>query len=261
MNPPEYKKNSYYRLPIKNQLTQKVSHAIEGGDYEIMGLLQGKIDKKTIIVTNVIELPVEGTETRLNRNDFAIGWYHSHPGYGCWLSGIDVSTQTLNQQYQDPWIAIVVDPKKTISSGKVSIGAFRCYPEGEKVQKNTHINTVKLSFSKKEEYSAFADMYYELEISYFKSSLDERFLRNASYSFVDEPRSISEDYENRLQESLENLELVKSIKSELFSIQSVQNRDNNLSRLLRNMQNISRRSDKEVVSQIIQNTILGPDNN
>lgn len=21
------------------------------------------------------------------------GWYHSHPGYGCWLSGIDVQTQ------------------------------------------------------------------------------------------------------------------------------------------------------------------------
>jgi hypothetical protein len=22
-----------------------------------------------------------------------VGWYHSHPGYGCWLSGIDVGTQ------------------------------------------------------------------------------------------------------------------------------------------------------------------------
>ena len=38
----------------------------------------------------------------------AIGWYHSHPGYGCWLSGIDVSTQMLNQQYQEPWVAVVV---------------------------------------------------------------------------------------------------------------------------------------------------------
>ena len=37
-----------------------------------------------------------------------IGWYHSHPGYGCWLSGIDVGTQMLNQQYQEPWVAIVV---------------------------------------------------------------------------------------------------------------------------------------------------------
>ena len=39
-----------------------------------------------------------------------VGWYHSHPGYGCWLSGIDVSTQSLNQGFQDPYLAIVVDP-------------------------------------------------------------------------------------------------------------------------------------------------------
>lgn len=29
-----------------------------------------------------------------------MGWYHSHPGYGCWLSGIDVGTQMTNQKYQ-----------------------------------------------------------------------------------------------------------------------------------------------------------------
>jgi COP9 signalosome complex subunit 5 len=57
-------------------------------------------------------LPVEATETRVNasasadvymlahrdacekvnRPEVISGWYHSHPGYGCWLSGIDVST-------------------------------------------------------------------------------------------------------------------------------------------------------------------------
>ncbi len=42
------------------------------------------------------------------RLENVIGWYHSHPGYGCWLSGIDVSTQMLNQQFQEPWVALVV---------------------------------------------------------------------------------------------------------------------------------------------------------
>ena len=37
-----------------------------------------------------------------------VGWYHSHPGYGCWLSGTDVATQLTNQQHQDPWLAVVV---------------------------------------------------------------------------------------------------------------------------------------------------------
>lgn len=34
------------------------------------------------------------------RLENVVGWYHSHPGYGCWLSGIDVGTQMTNQKYQ-----------------------------------------------------------------------------------------------------------------------------------------------------------------
>ena len=30
---------------------------------------------------------------RAGRAENIVGWYHSHPGYGCWLSGIDVGTQ------------------------------------------------------------------------------------------------------------------------------------------------------------------------
>lgn len=66
---------------------------------------------------------------KVGRLENAIGWYHSHPGYGCWLSGIDVSTQMLNQNYQEPFVAIVIDPTRTISAGKVCIGAFRTYPK------------------------------------------------------------------------------------------------------------------------------------
>jgi len=46
--------------------------------------------------------------TQVGRLENAVGWYHSHPGYGCWLSGIDVGTQMLNQQFQEPFVAIVV---------------------------------------------------------------------------------------------------------------------------------------------------------
>ncbi|KAG8260244.1 COP9 signalosome complex subunit 5 [Homalodisca vitripennis] len=65
----------------------------------------------------------------VGRQENAIGWYHSHPGYGCWLSGIDVSTQMLNQNFQEPFVAIVIDPVRTISAGKVCLGAFRTYPK------------------------------------------------------------------------------------------------------------------------------------
>ena len=29
------------------------------------------------------------------RPEMVVGWYHSHPGFGCWLSGIDMATQGL----------------------------------------------------------------------------------------------------------------------------------------------------------------------
>merc|ERR1719223_2604175 len=112
----------------------------------------GKVEANVMIVMDVFALPVEGTETRVNaqqegdeysvtykeaakqvgRLENVCGWYHSHPGYGCWLSGIDVSTQMLNQSYQDPFVAIVIDPIRTISAGKVNIGAFRTFPKGYK---------------------------------------------------------------------------------------------------------------------------------
>ena len=58
-----------------------------------------------------------------------VGWYHSHPGYGCWLSGIDCQTQMTQQMFQEPFLAVVIDPHRTIAAGKVDLGAFRTYPE------------------------------------------------------------------------------------------------------------------------------------
>jgi len=85
-------------------------HACAGGDIEIMGCLQGYPMGDTMWVMDVYGLPVTASETRVNataeadhfmidhnekckkvdRPENNIGWYHSHPGYGCWLSGIDV---------------------------------------------------------------------------------------------------------------------------------------------------------------------------
>ncbi|EFX73885.1 hypothetical protein DAPPUDRAFT_109433 [Daphnia pulex] len=142
-------------------LLKMVTHARSGGHLEVMGLLLGKVDANTMVVMDAFALPVEGTETRVNRLENAIGWYHSHPGYGCWLSGIDVSTQMLNQNFQEPFVAIVVDPVRTISAGKVCLGAFRTYPK---------------SLNKVEDFGVHCKQYYALEVSYFKSALDRRLL-------------------------------------------------------------------------------------
>jgi len=177
-------------------LLKMVMHARSGDRLEVMGLLQGKIDGDTMIVMDSFALPVEGTETRVNaaveayeymvsyleligqvgRKENALGWYHSHPGYGCWLSGIDVSTQMLNQQYQEPWLAIVVDPTRTISAGKVELGAFRTYPEGYKSPDDPPSEYQSIPLSKIEDFGVHCKQYYPLEVSYFKSTLDTQLL-------------------------------------------------------------------------------------
>ncbi|OBZ70510.1 26S proteasome non-ATPase regulatory subunit 14 [Grifola frondosa] len=32
------------------------------------------------------------------RSETVVGWYHSHPGFGCWLSSVDVNTQQSFEQ-------------------------------------------------------------------------------------------------------------------------------------------------------------------
>mmetsp|Transcript_1173 Transcript_1173/g.7618 ORF Transcript_1173/g.7618 Transcript_1173/m.7618 type:complete len:276 (+) Transcript_1173:212-1039(+) len=172
-------------------------HCRSGGDIEVMGLMQGKVAGDTFIVIDTFALPVEGTETRVNaqseayeymvefmqsqkasgRHENVVGWYHSHPGYGCWLSGIDVSTQMLNQTYQEPFLAIVIDPIRTAAAGRVEIGAFRTFPQGVKPPGATASEYQTIPLNKIEDFGVHADEYYSLGISFFKSSLDSQLLK------------------------------------------------------------------------------------
>ena len=182
-------------------LLKMTIHARSGGSIEIMGLMTGYVSGTSIIITDAFRLPVEGTETRVNAQGDAdeymvafgelsregggqlenpIGWYHSHPGYGCWLSGIDVGTERLQQGLNDPFVAVVIDPDRTVSAGKVEIGAFRTYPEGLKPpagkfsSEDDDFQTVPSN--KIEDFGAHANAYYSLEVTHFKSSLDSHLL-------------------------------------------------------------------------------------
>ncbi|KAF8873776.1 Mov34-domain-containing protein [Infundibulicybe gibba] len=168
-------------------LIKMVIHARSGVPHEIMGLMQGKVMGDSIVIMDSFALPVQGTETRVNaaseaneymveyvqgsekagRMENAIGWYHSHPGYGCWLSGIDVNTQMNNQQFTDPFVAVVIDPNRTISAGKVDIGAFRTYPENYTPAHSSSSEYQSIPLSKIEDFA---------EVEIFKSTLDNELL-------------------------------------------------------------------------------------
>ena len=184
-------------------LMRMMTHCVAGGREEVMGMLQGRLggDTRTLVVTSAFALPVQGTETRVNAQadaneymvqyvqecerqgvhaEHLIGWYHSHPGYGCWLSGIDVSTQELNQRHQEPWLAIVIDPLRTMASGCVELGAFRTYPEGYTppgAAETSAEAAPSIPLQKQDDYGVHAHRYYALEVSWFESTADAAWMR------------------------------------------------------------------------------------
>ncbi len=206
-------------------LIKMVMHARAGGSIEVMGLMQGYVDGTALVITDAFRLPVEGTETRVNaqeeaneylveylnrcreqgRMENAVGWYHSHPGYGCWLSGIDVGTQKMQQQFNDPFVAVVIDPDRTISAGKVEIDAFRTYPENYKKPAATADGVdgyQAVPLAKAEDFGAHTSQYYSLEVEHFKSTLDARLIEllwNKYWvqTLSQSPLSTNRDYSNK----------------------------------------------------------------
>lgn len=93
-------------------LLKMLKHARAGVPLEVMGLLIGEvIDDYAIKVVDVFAMPQSGTSVSVEsvdpvyqqdmldmlkqtmRTEVVVGWYHSHPSFGCWLSSVDINTQ------------------------------------------------------------------------------------------------------------------------------------------------------------------------
>ena len=109
------------------------NHALSmrGKDMEVMGLMLGEArawkGKTYVLVRDVITSDLDATSVSVKFDsggfeklfeklddagfDYVIvGWYHSHPGYGCFMSETDLTTHT--NSFISPYqLAIVIDPK------------------------------------------------------------------------------------------------------------------------------------------------------
>jgi len=65
--------------------------------------------------------------SQTGRSEMVVGWYHSHPGFGPWLSSVDVNTQMSFEALNKRAVAVVIDPIQSVK-GKVVIDAFRTIP-------------------------------------------------------------------------------------------------------------------------------------
>lgn len=66
------------------------------------------------------------------RPEMVVGWYHSHPGFGCWLSGVDINTQQSFEALSERAVAVVVDPIQSVKGSHRKCSqdfySFYCIP-------------------------------------------------------------------------------------------------------------------------------------
>ncbi|EED88325.1 hypothetical protein THAPSDRAFT_264451, partial [Thalassiosira pseudonana CCMP1335] len=190
-----------------------------GNPIEVMGLLLGRPDPntpKTLIVTDVFPLPIEGFETRViaddgdvinhmialgeslenTRQEKFMGWYHSHPfdvgiHSHCFLSQTDISTQLQWQRAEDPhgnpFLAIVVDPLRSLAKNTPELKAFRAYPPEytNPIQNQCPDGSIiPVEQERLEKWGSCWSAYYELEVEYFMSGGARNVLELLTQNFL-----------------------------------------------------------------------------
>lgn len=133
----------------------------------MMGIMLGEVvDDFTVECVDVFAMPQLATTVSVEaidpayqidmmkelavvgRSEVCIGWYHSHPGFGCWLSMVDVKTQKSFEQLSDRAVAVVIDPVQSVK-GRVVMDVFRSiHPQLMGMNAEPRISTSNLYYTK-----------------------------------------------------------------------------------------------------------------
>jgi 26S proteasome regulatory subunit N11 len=202
-----------------------------------MGLMLGDyVDDYTVKCIDVFSMPQSGTETTIEsidegfqvkmvemlkqtgRNEIVVGWYHSHPGFGCWLSSTDINTQKTFEQQVPRTVAVVVDPIQSVR-GKVVIDAFRTYggagldmgiafggmASNDQRQTTSNLGDVKRKqgFSIKQ---LAKSSYYSILIGYRKNDLETQMLLNLRKSSWDTGFRLNNNSKKNDEENIKKIE-------------------------------------------------------
>lgn len=107
---------------------------------EAIGLLGGKeIRSKELLVDKIVfvsegdEVSVSFSEENfatfediLDEESYCVGWWHSHPGYGLFLSQTDISTQIYSFQLHNiQSVALVIEPTIIDTNGRAAFQFFQ----------------------------------------------------------------------------------------------------------------------------------------
>ena len=203
-------------------LLKMLKHGRAGVPMEVMGLMLGEfIDDFTVKVVDVFSMPQTGNSVSVEavdpvfqtkmldmlkqtgRPEMVVGWYHSHPGFGCWLSGTDINTQQSFEQLNPRAVGVVVDPIQSVK-GKVVIDCFRLInPQSIMMGQEARQTTSNIGSLNKPTITALIHglnrHYYSIAINYKKNNLEQQMLRNLYKSKWQKHLSLGSYVENARQ--------------------------------------------------------------
>lgn len=282
-NKPWAKEEAYFKKVMLSTLaiTKIVTHAVRAGDKEIAGYMVGFTKERVFYVVDAVEFPLIGTTSRVEiadqigdkihiytddilqslkkvgRMQNYVGWYHSHPGFGCWLSGIDVSTQKTLQMVNKTFFALVVDPFRTLSNRKVEVGCFMTYNQDTSSNKSNFIENIPLN--KAQEFGYHANKYYKLDHQFFESKFESHIIKLLYKNYWTETLSsnvvqLNNSYTKSLIEDMSSkiggFELKKK-SSTLNSYEQVENHQKKLNELSYINTQISINVQNELIKSIV----------
>eukprot|EP01083_Nonionella_stella_P124660 376570_1 len=218
-------------------LLKMLKHGRAGVPMEVMGLMLGEfVDDYTVRVVDVFAMPQSGTsvsvesvdpvfQTKMlefmqqtNRPEMVVGWYHSHPGFGCWLSGTDVNTQQSFEQLNQRAVAVVVDPIQSVK-GKVVLDAFRLInPQLMMMGQEPRQTTSNIGHLNKPSIQALIHglnrHYYSIAAAYRKNDLELKMLMNLRKKNWMYGLTVN-DYDKHQQENEEQMESFLDLSKKL----------------------------------------------
>lgn len=115
-------------VKLRKKVLNKIRiHAVSSHGNEVAGLLLGSLRQDALLVSDTATGKQRSSAThvaledeflvmaatkygRLGKRKSIVGWYHSHPDLGCFVSSIDFATQKRFQALFPDAIGLVIDP-------------------------------------------------------------------------------------------------------------------------------------------------------
>ncbi|MEM1574931.1 MAG: Mov34/MPN/PAD-1 family protein [Nitrososphaerota archaeon] len=132
-----------------------LKHSLTNLEREVIGLLIGKMQGQVLEIWDAVTGEQYGKQGFVELNEeiqaqiaeklqkekkglTIVGWYHSHPGLGVFLSGTDISTQKIYQKLYPKAVALVIDPLLYSKTKEIMDIKFKIF----RIGKNDRVITV-----------------------------------------------------------------------------------------------------------------------